>query len=163
MAVVVADAGPLRYLILIDEIELLPRLFGKIVLPDVVRDELIAPRTPREVSAWLATSPPWLETRSTLVAEAQLPRKLDDGERAAIALAMELGASLILMDDRAGVEAARLRGLQVTGTLGVLLRAASRGFLDLETALSRLRATNFRYSPALLEAILAASRNDGGK
>jgi predicted nucleic acid-binding protein len=54
MYVVIADAGPLRYLVLIDQIELLPILYGKVVLPDVVRDELSTPQTPGEVRDWLA-------------------------------------------------------------------------------------------------------------
>jgi len=161
VSVVVADAGPPRYLVLIDQIELLPRLFGKVVLPDVVRAELSAPQTPAQVRTWLATSPPWLQVGSAPVVEKPLPPKLDEGERAAIALAIHLGASLILMDDRAGVEEARRRGLQVTGTLGVLLLAARRGLVDLEAAFLRLKATNFRYPPTLLDAMLAAWRKDG--
>ncbi len=66
------------------------------------------------------------------------------------------------MDDRAGVEEARRRGLQVTGTLGVLLLAARRGLVDLKAALSRLKVTNFRYPPALLDAMLATWQKDGG-
>ncbi len=160
MSIVVADAGPPRYLVLIDQIDLLPRLFGKVILPDVVRDELSAPGTPADVRAWLASLPPWLEVGSAHAPEKLLSLKLDKGERAAIALAMELGAALILMDDRAGVDEARQRGLQVTGTLGVLVLAARHGFIDLEAAFSRLKATNFRYPPALLEAMLAAWRRD---
>jgi predicted nucleic acid-binding protein len=163
MSVVVADAGPPRYLVLIDQIELLPRLYGRVVLPDIVRDELSAPQTPAEVRAWLASSPSWLEVGSAPVDGNPLPPKLDDGERAAIALAIALGASLVLMDDRAGVEEARRQGLQVTGTLGVLLLAAQRGLVDLEAAFLRLKATNFRASPALLETILTAWRKERGR
>jgi predicted nucleic acid-binding protein len=156
MSIVVADAGPPRYLVLIGQIGLLPRLFGKIVLPDVVGEELNAPQTPAQVRAWLASSPPWLQSGSAPASQTQLPSRLDRGERATIAVAIELGASLVLMDDRAGAEEARLLGLRVTGTLAVLLLAARRGLVDLDTALSLLKATNFRYSPALLDAMLAA-------
>lgn len=162
MPIVVADAGPLHYLVLIDQITLLPRLYGTVVLPDAVRNELTAPRTPVEVRAWLAASPPWLATGSAPLTEQLLPPKLDQGERATIAVAIELGASLILMDDRAGVDEARRRGLHVTGTLGVLLLAVRRGLVDLDAAVLRLKATNFRYSPALLDAMLRASRGDIG-
>ena len=134
MSIVVADAGPLHYLVLIDQIALLPRLYGRVILPDAVRDELSAPRAPIEVRAWLAASPPWLEIGSAPAIEQRLPLKLDKGERAAIALAMELGATLVLMDDRVGVDEARRRGLQVTGTLGVLVLAARRGLVDLDAA-----------------------------
>ena len=154
MAIVVADAGPLHYLVLIDAIDLLPRLFGKVVVPDPVRAELSRPRTPAPVRTWLASSPPWLEAGAVPVAQVPLSPRLGQGERAAIALAHAIGATLILMDDRAGVATARSQGLEATGTLGVLARAASRSLVDLPQAVERLKATNFRYRPELLDAFL---------
>lgn len=59
------------------------------------------------------------------------------------------------MDDRAGVTVAYQHGLTVTGTPGVLDLAARRGFLDLATAFARLRTTNFRYPPKIMDALLA--------
>ena len=158
MSIVVADAGPPHYLVLIDAIDLLPRLFGKVVIPDVVRAELSRPRTPSPVRAWLASSPPWLESRSAPTAQTPLSPRLGAGERAAIALAQAIGATLILMDDRAGVAAARSQGLAATGTLGVLARAAAQGVVDLPMALARLKATNFRYRPQLLDELVARHR-----
>jgi predicted nucleic acid-binding protein len=114
------------------------------------------------VRAWIATPPTWLTVRPP-PADADLTlAALDDGERAAIALAGQLGAALLLMDDRAGVAAVRARGLTAIGTLGILDLAARRGFLDLAAALATLKATNFRYPPALLEALLAEHRRRGG-
>jgi predicted nucleic acid-binding protein len=158
---VVADTGPLHYLILIDQIELLPRMLGSVSIPAVVRDELDQAMTPERVRRWIANPPPWLAivpapmpgTDPTLAA-------LDEGERAAILLAGESHAGLLLMDERAGVAAARARGLLVTGTLGLLDRAARRGLVDLETAVMALRATNFHVRPALLEVLLEAWRKD---
>jgi predicted nucleic acid-binding protein len=83
-----------------------------------------------------------------------LSPRLGEGERAAIALAHAIGATLILMDDRAGVAAARSHGLEATGTLGVLVRAASQNLVDLPQAVERLKATNFRYRPELLDTLL---------
>ena len=57
MPVVVADAGPLRYLVLIDAIDLLPRLFGRVLIPEMVSAELSRPSTPRRVREWLAADP----------------------------------------------------------------------------------------------------------
>lgn len=62
------------------------------------------------------------------------------------------------MDDREGVEEARRLGLTVIGTLGVLDRAAARGLVELAPALDRLRQTNFRVHPGLLDGLLAADR-----
>ncbi len=79
---------------------------------------------------------------------------LDDGERDAISLAAEQQASLLLMDERDGVAAARARNLEVIGTLGVLDIAAARGWIDLTAAFSRLRQTTFRSPQRLMAAML---------
>ena len=85
-------------------------------------------------------------------------RLLDAGERAAIALAMTMQPAPILIDDRAGVAAARTRGLEVIGTLGLLERAARFGLIDLRNALATLQATNFHARPVLYERLLARDR-----
>jgi predicted nucleic acid-binding protein len=64
------------------------------------------------------------------------------------------------MDDRAGVAIAQRHGLAVTGTLGVLDLAAGRGLIDLASSFERLKATNFRYPPELLDALLAQHRSE---
>jgi predicted nucleic acid-binding protein len=67
-------------------------------------------------------------------------------------LAQETGADLVLIDERAGRREAARRGLSVAGTLAVLDEAAQRGLLDFDFAITRLRQTNFRLSPAILKA-----------
>jgi predicted nucleic acid-binding protein len=80
---------------------------------------------------------------------------LEDGERAAIQLAIRIGAELLLIDDRDGVNAARRKGFAVTGTLGILNLAASRGLIRLDDAVERLRNTSFRCRPDVLDALPA--------
>jgi predicted nucleic acid-binding protein len=157
MRLVVADTGPINYLILIEAIEVLPKLFETIFAPRAVHDELAHVDAPPKVRAWIAHCPTWLEVRPNLDWNTNhaTAAALDEGERAAIALAVAIGAELILMDDRAGVAVAHQRGLAVTGTLGVLDLAARRGFIDLATAIGRLKATNFRCRPEMLDALLA--------
>ena len=58
------------------------------------------------------------------------------------------------MDDREGVEEARRLGLSVTGTLGILDRASERGLIELAAAVAKLRETNFRVNPVLLDRLL---------
>ena len=142
---VVADAGPLHYLVLIEQSNILPALFEKVFLPTAVRDELAHSEAPAAVRAWVENPPSWLEVRAAPVLDDPALLSLDDGERAAIALAVALTADLILIDDRAGVTVARAKGFAVTGTLGLLDLAARRGLLKLRDAFTRLRATNFRY------------------
>jgi predicted nucleic acid-binding protein len=128
--VVVADTGPLRHLVLIGHAGVLPRLFGKMSVPATVANELRHPGSPDVVRAWAADPPPWLAAYPDSSGSAEALQRLDAGERAAIAPAQVLGAGLLLIDDRAGVAAARERGFRVTGTLGVLAGAAAEGLLD---------------------------------
>ena len=162
MPVVVADTGPLNYLVQIDAIEVLPALFGKIIVPTVVHNELMHPRAPAAVRSWAANPPSWIDIKpgpdlTTAIAGF---RSLDDGERAAIAVAREIGADLILMDDRDGVAFARSQDFAVTGTLGILDLAARCGMIDLVAAFTRLRATTFHYRQGLLDALLARNPDD---
>jgi predicted nucleic acid-binding protein len=82
-------------------------------------------------------------------------RSLGAGERAAIALAEELSADALLIDERDGRREAERCGLPVLGTLRVLADAAEHGLADLHTAFDRLRQTNFRASEQLLQSLLA--------
>jgi predicted nucleic acid-binding protein len=162
MRLVVADTGPLNYLILIDAIEVLPKLFEQILVPAAVFDELAHPDAPEPVRAFASRRAPWLDLRSN-PDRSDLERvdaALDDGERAAIALALSVSADLILMDDRAGAAVAYRNGLTVTGTLGLLDLAARRGLIELADAFTRLKATNFRYPPEVMDALLERHRRE---
>ena len=158
---VIADAGPLHYLALIGQTDLLLPLFQRVIVPEAVRSELLHPHAPHPVRAWAATPPAWLSVQPASPEDPALAR-LGAGERAVLALAATLRADLVLMDDRAGVAAARARGFAAIGTLGILDLAARRGLLDLAESLSALTATNFRYPPSLIDALLTEHRRPGG-
>ena len=157
MRLVIADTSPVNYLILIGHIELLPRLFERIVVPSSVQAELANLGGPLEVRNWIASPPTWLEIHSTSelgdVAMQGL-ESLDEGETAAIVLAEVLHADLLLIDERDGFRAAQKRGLRVTGTLGVLDLAAERGMIHFAEAIRELEQTNFRRPATLLNALL---------
>jgi predicted nucleic acid-binding protein len=119
---IVSDTTPLNYLVLIEAVELLPRLYQRALIPPAVRDELTRPRAPETVRLWIAQPPSWLEVVTPSFAPDPALSHLDDGETQAIALAMEYQAELLLLDERDATIAARERGLTVTGTLGVLDR-----------------------------------------
>jgi predicted nucleic acid-binding protein len=156
MRVVVADATPLHYLILIDAVHVLPRLFQKIHIPIEIRDELTREGAPPSVRSWMQQAPDWLEIlpNPAGASEDASLKGLDPGEQAAIALAEFLHADLLLIDDRAGAQIAQRKGMAVTGTLGVLDLASRAGFLRLKEAFPRLQRTNFRYPPSLVELLL---------
>jgi predicted nucleic acid-binding protein len=98
--IVVADASPLRYLILIEHVHVLPALYGRVLIPPAVIAELNRERTPDLVRAWLAKSPDWLHVQAPREALTGLGNVLGDGERQAIALAVEMAADALLMSLR---------------------------------------------------------------
>jgi predicted nucleic acid-binding protein len=85
-------------LILIASTDILPALFGGIVIPRTVAEELQHPRTPTAVRVWMAAPPPWLDIQDVRVAPDATLAHLGSGERDAIALAQELHADLLLID-----------------------------------------------------------------
>jgi predicted nucleic acid-binding protein len=104
---VVSNTSPLNYLVLIDHQEILPVLFGHVLIPEAVWHELRSPAAPQPVKAFLETGPSWLERRIV----SQVPQdlqQLDPGEQEAIALAQSVGASLVLLDEKKGRQAARI-------------------------------------------------------
>lgn len=116
-----------------------------------------APSPPTRRSRTLSPPdlPAWFVAHLDSVQPAPTLRRLDPGEHAAIALAHTLAAGLLAIDDRAGVSAARERGFWVTGTLGVLVEAASQDLPELSSAFAALRRANFHHAPTLLDALLA--------
>jgi predicted nucleic acid-binding protein len=153
MRVVVADATPLHYLILIGSIEILPRLFENIHVPIEIRDELSRDASPPAVRTWMQQPPEWLVIHPARAEDPSLAA-LDAGERSAILLAESMHADLLLIDERAGANVAQQRGLTITGTLGVLDLGSRAGLISLRDMFARLQGTNFRYPPSLLEILL---------
>ena len=155
MRLVVADTSPINYLLLIGHIDILPALFEKVILPAAVWDELRHPKAPVAVRSWVGEPPSWVEIRPGTGGHDSSLAALDAGEEAAILLALDLRADLLLIDDEEGVNAARQKGLAVTGTLGVLSRAANRNLVNLSDAFERIKHTNFRYPQEVMDRFLA--------
>jgi predicted nucleic acid-binding protein len=155
MRLIVADTSPLVYLVLIDHVDILPQLFETILVPDAVHAELRNPLAPALIQNWAAALPSWVEVKQVPnVPDDAALRPLGAGERAAIALALSIHADLVLIDERKGTQVAMNKGLDVTGTLGILQRAARRGLLNLADAFDRLKRTNFRYQQEIMDKLL---------
>lgn len=152
MILVVADTGPLHYLVLIDAIGVLPHLYDRAVIPMAVHRELTHPHSPAAVAQWAATLPSWCEVQSAT--QLDEGSTLGPGETEAIALAQELMADVVLMDDKAARREARGRGMLVTGTIGVLADAADHDLIDLAEAFNRLVGTTFYADPELIQQLL---------
>ena len=152
--VVVSNTTPLHYLVLIEVVDVLHSLYGRVVIPPAVASELSHPVAPEQVRTWITRPPAWLEVVAEPVAADTDLARLDAGEREAIALFQARSANLLLMDDREGVRAARSRGVEVIGTLGVLDRAAEHRLVDLPSVLNRLEHTTFRTPSAIIRLLL---------
>jgi predicted nucleic acid-binding protein len=152
--IVVADSGPLHYLILLDLAELLHRFYGQVIIPEAVLGELTSSRTPQPVKEWLSKPPSWLRVQAVSSSELELVTDdLDLGEREALVLAHFLQADLVLIDEFSGRAEARRRSLRVTGTLGILRTAAEKELIDVPEVLARLLDTSFYVNEDLIRSI----------
>lgn len=142
--IVVSDSSPLIALSRTDHLSVLRRLFGTVLVPEAVMRELATE------TGWhrhvLHREHPWVEPRKVesdhLVSS--LLVDLDPGEAEAIALAMEVDADLVLLDERRGRQRANDLGLRYTGTVGLLLEAKRRGYLPrIQPVLKALREAGF--------------------
>lgn len=155
MSLVVADTGPINYLVLLGREDLLREFFSKVIVPVSVLQELSFPGTPVVVRSWSQNLPYWIEIRNarSLIEESNLGK----GEREAVSLALELKSN-VLLDDKKGRTLAERRGLEVVGTLGILEFASGHGLINLAEELEKLQKTSFRFSKRLIEQALARSR-----
>ncbi len=161
--IVIADASPLHYLILVQAVDVLPRLFQRVLIPDEVCSELRHIHAPAEVQRWIAAPPLWLDVRSVAAAASSAIPDLDAGEEAAIRLAEQLGgAAFLLMDDAKGRREATRRGIPSTGTLGVLQAGSKNGYLLLRDVLPRLLQTNFYIAPGIAESLILEEQSRSG-
>lgn len=156
---VVSNTSPLNYLILIEEIDVLPRLYRGVIIPQSVCEELQAAETPEAVRTWILNPPDWLEISSETGSLDSDLASLHAGERDAISLALHFQADALIIDERRGRGEAEKRELKVTGTIGVLAFAHECGLLNLSSAIGRLQQTTFHLSPKLLASVLQRYEN----
>ena len=163
--IIVSDTTPISELAKVDHLDLLPKLFGKVVIPQGVFDELQVGEHP---AAKLVQDLSWLEVvtvnNQQLVRELQQSFKLDLGESEAIALAEEISASQLLIDERAARKVAMARKLPLIGTVGILLLAKRRGLLDsVKDVLDEMQAQGMRISDRLYVQVLTLAQEKDGE
>jgi len=160
---VVSDTSPISYLVLIGREEVIPELYGDVLIPRAVYRELVHPSGPEAVRERISSLPSWInvQTSSSESQELRPDQKqqeglqdLDLGEREAILLAAREEGRLLLIDERAGRAFAKKFGVKVTGTIGVLGAATQKGLIDPALAVRDLRETTFRASADLYRWLL---------
>jgi predicted nucleic acid-binding protein len=155
-AVVISDASPLIGLARVNGIGWLQELFGEVLIPDVVADEVLTGGFPAEEEPiTAAVELGWLRIVSAIPAGPELP-DLDEGEAASIRLALaEAGPALLLIDERSGRAVAQELGLSIAGTAAVIGMARQRNLiLSARAVLAQLHDSDFRMAPAVIHAVL---------
>lgn len=155
MREVITDTSVLQYLHQADCLTLLQALYGAIMVPEGVAEEIIEGRRlghslpDLEAIGWIRVTP--VTDRRVLLMVADLGK----GEREVLSLAAEKPGALALLDDAQARRMARHLGVSFTGTLGVLLRAKAAGHLDaLAPMVARLRGLGFWLDEPTRAAIL---------
>jgi predicted nucleic acid-binding protein len=162
--IVISDTSPINYLILTDAIDILEELFKRIIVPEAVYIELQHAKTPQPVKDWIANAPSWFEVKQADASLFTPSKRIGNGEREAIALAIELNADAVLIDDRDGTQEVRNQSLLAIGTVNILERAAEMKLLDLPATVERLRQTSFRLPPIeIVDAMLERDRKRRAK
>lgn len=151
---VVSDTGPLHYLVLLEQVELLDRFFGEVLVPSIVLAELNHDRTPSAVREFVKNKPSWLKECFTPPLDPRFST-LGSGEQAALTVALGQPGCLLLTDDGAARRAAVADQILVSGTLGILRDAAVLGLLDIRIEIQKLKErTNFRGTNKLFDALI---------
>ena len=153
MAVVVSDTTPLHYFTLLGRDSVLQTLYGEIIVPPGVLEELRHPAAPQTILDWAKSPPAWLTVR----APRSIPQRFDNldfGERQALALAKEMHAELVLIDDKVARRYAEQESLKVKGTLGVVADAAKAGLLNFRETVELLGRTSMHIDPKLVQRII---------
>lgn len=152
--IVVSDTSPITNLFSIGRLDLLRELYGEVVIPVAVAEEIDFLAKNQEI----LVDNRWIEVISlqdrTLLSSIRVT--LDAGEAEAIALSIELGAEALLMDETKGRHVAMNLGLDVTGLVGVLIQAKTRGLIAaIRPEIDRLVSdSGFWLSPSFIEETL---------
>ncbi len=152
---VVSNSTALVHLSAAGHFDLLRELFGELYIPEEVYHEVVIAGAGKPGSSEVQNAP-WIKRLAVKnrLACSMLNTMLGVGESACIVLAIEIGAELVILDDRRARLQALAHGLNITGTIGVLLRAGKAGRLDFPQALDELLATGFRLHPDEYQRIL---------
>lgn len=157
---IVINTSPLSNLAIIGELSLLQSVYPKILIPSIVEAELMRlPEIQPIISNQIASG--WLEVQvpTDLQLLQALSQSLDPGEAAAIALAIDLNADRLLIDEKLGRRIASEYGLKIRGIVGVLVNAKTEGLVPaVQPILDRLiEQAGFRISQSLYDRILQES------
>lgn len=159
--IIVSDASPIIALSLIGQLHILRELYHEVEVPEAVYQE-ITHLGEDQMGVQEILRSRWISVRPVVnnVLVTALLGELDRGESEAIALAAEVGAELLLIDERRGRKAATRLGLNVIGVLGILIEAKKNKLIDslTEQLDDLVLIAGFRISPELRQRVLEVAR-----
>ena len=128
--IVISNTSPITNLAAVGQLAILQQLYQTVFIPDAVYAELTTGKDSHSQEVEIRTRS-WIEVKpvANQTFEAALHMELDPGEAAALALAVEMKADLLLLDERRGRSIAARLGLRFVGLLGVLIEAKRQGYL----------------------------------
>ena len=158
--IVVSNSSPIMNLAAVGQLDLLRTLYGRLIIPQAVYEEIAIAGKGRpgandvEVADWIEARAP--ANRSVVTA---LLSELDRGEAEVLALAVEISAALVLLDERLARRVAARFGLRFVGLLGVLIEAKAKGLLlQIRPILDQLISqAGFWIDPQLYADVLRAA------
>ncbi len=162
---VICNSSPIIGLAKIERLDIIEKLYREIIVPEAVFDELITKGRDKDKTA---TINKMIDKNIVIVQKVKnreliraLRKDLDYGESEVIALAIELQADLVILDEKDARDIADFYNLTKTGLLGVLIRAKERGFIpSVKEYMDRLIKAGFRIDENLYE-LIASSLEDG--
>jgi uncharacterized protein len=151
---VISNTSPLFYLHRLEHLDLLQKLYLRIIVPEAVVNELKAGQEQGEDAPNVADYG-WIEVRPVRVPGLiRLITDLGAGEAEVLALALEEPGSLVILDDRLAREVTKLQNVRITGRAGVLLKAKQEGHISVVMPLlNKLTQLGFRLSDAVQATI----------
>lgn len=158
MIKVISNTTPILTLLKISRLDILKKLFKKIIIPFGVYEEIEAGKN-KEFYVDLK-SINWIEIEN-IKEDRELLFELDKGEAETIILAKEIKADLVLLDEKLGRKYAKMYDLRVAGTLGVLIEAKKKGIVEnLNITIENMKSKGIWLSEKIIQEVLRKGAND---
>ena len=153
---VVVNTTPLIALSHVGQLDILKKLYGKVTIPEAVYNELSV-KAESVCKKAVDSSLDWIRVDKikNQMAKTMYKTQLHDGEVEVMILAKEVAADVVIIDDANAKKHAKYLGLPVTGTLGVLIKAKQKGYInELRPMLQRMVESGIYLSQSLIELCL---------
>lgn len=156
MRKVVVNTTPLIALSHVGQLDLLRRLYGEIIIPEAVYRELSV-KTESVCKKAVDSSLDWIRIGKikNQLAKSMYKTQLHDGEVEVMILSKEIGADVVLIDGANAKKHAKYLDLPVTGTLGILIKARQKGYVEeLKPILDQMVQNGIYISQSVIQMCL---------